>query len=260
VHRPARSAAPPGQVNSNQPSWAIQQLSVSRETPAALASRFELPDGAGPRLERLLAALEAEPDPPTTVRAREEAIERHLADSLSGLEVEALAAAGAIADIGSGAGFPGLPLAIARPNARVDLIESARRKCEVIERLARAAGAERARAIPERVETWAAGEGSEAYDVATARAVAPLAALLEYASPLLRPGGVLVAWKGARAEVEERAAATAGPRLGMEPREVMQVVPFVGAEQRHLHVYEKTGPTPPGIPRRPGMATKRPLA
>jgi 16S rRNA (guanine527-N7)-methyltransferase len=92
----------------------------------------------------------------------------------------------------------------------------------------------------------------------TARAVGPLAVLLEYADPLLRSGGVLVAWKGARVEEEERAAAAAATRLGMDPREVRRVTPFEGAEQRHLHIYEKTGQTPPGIPRRPGMATKRP--
>jgi 16S rRNA (guanine527-N7)-methyltransferase len=208
----------------------------------------------------LLEALEAEPDPPTTVRKAAEALERHLADSLSGLEIEALARAGTVADIGAGAGFPGLPLAVALPDARVDLIESARRKCEVIGRLAAAAALESARIIPERAETWAAGEGREAYDAVTARALAPLAVLLEYAAPLLRPGGVLVAWKGARAEEEERAAAEAAKRLGMGLREVRRVTPFEGAEQRHLHVYEKAAPTPPAIPRRPGMATKRPLA
>jgi 16S rRNA (guanine527-N7)-methyltransferase len=173
--------------------------------------------------------------------------------------VARLARATRIADIGSGAGFPGLVLAIALPEARMDLIESARRKCEVIERLGSAAGAGNARAIPARVETWAAGDGNEAYDAATARALAPLPVLLEYASPLLRQGGILVAWKGARDDEEEQAAATAEKQLGMELIEVRSVVPFKGAQHRHLHVYEKTGPTPPKVPRRPGMATKRPL-
>ena len=112
-----------------------------------------------------------------------------MADSLSGLEVEELGGAGAIADVGSGAGFPGLVLAIALPAARVDLIESARRKCEVIERLASAAGVANARVLPVRAEEVAAGEGRGAYDAVTVRAVDSLAVLVEYAAPLLRDGG-----------------------------------------------------------------------
>jgi 16S rRNA (guanine527-N7)-methyltransferase len=83
--------------------------------------------------------------------------------------------------------------------------------------------------------------------------------LVEYAAPLLRPGGVLVAWKGARDDAEEAGGARAAERLGMEPRGVEQVVPFKRAENRHLHVFEKVGATPEDIPRRPGMARKRPL-
>jgi 16S rRNA (guanine527-N7)-methyltransferase len=210
-------------------------------------------------LALLIEALAAEPDPPTTIRRPEEALAAHLADSLSGLEVPELAHARAIADVGAGAGFPGLALAIALPQARIDLIESTRRKTEVIERLARAAGIGNARALAERAETWAAAEGGGAYDAVTARALGPLAVLLEYAAPLLREGGVLVAWKGARDEVEEGRGARAAERLAMEPSSVSRVVPFAGAETRHLHVYSKVGPTPPGVPRRPGMARKRPL-
>jgi 16S rRNA (guanine527-N7)-methyltransferase len=175
------------------------------------------------------------------------------------MEVPELVQAGAIADVGAGAGFPGLALAVALPEARVDLLESNRRKAEVIERLARAAGAANARAVAERAESWAAGEGSAAYDAVTARAVAPLAVLVEYAAPLLRVGGVLVAWKGIRNEDEEEGGARAAEELGMKPAGVSRVVPFAGAEARHLHVYAKVGPTPLGFPRRPGRARKRPL-
>jgi 16S rRNA (guanine527-N7)-methyltransferase len=129
----------------------------------------------------------------------------------------------------------------------------------VIERLRAAAGIENARVLAERAEGWAAGEGSEAYDAVTARALAPLAVLLEYASPLLRAGGVLVAWKTARDGDEEAAAVRAAPRLAMEAREVLRVAPFPGVRERHLHVYAKSGPTPDGLPRRPGMARKRPF-
>jgi 16S rRNA (guanine527-N7)-methyltransferase len=194
------------------------------------------------------------------VREPREAVDAHVADSLSALEVAELARATGIADVGAGAGFPGLPLAIAMPRARVDLIEATQRKCEVIERLAAAAGARNAQAIHRRAEEWGAGEGREAYGAITARAVDRLAVLLEYASPLLLEGGVLVAWKGKRDEVEERGAAAAAAKLAMRGIDVRRVIPFEGAEHRHLHVYEKTGATPPGIPRRAGMARKRPMA
>ena len=170
-----------------------------------------------------------------------------------------LRAASRIADVGAGAGFPGLALAAALPRARVDLLESAARKCAVIDRLAAAAELANARAVAERAERWGAGDGAGAYDAVTARAVAPLAVLAEYAAPLLAPGGVLVAWKGSREAEEERAGAGAAARLGLEPRTALRVSPFAGARDRHLHVYAKVGPTPDGFPRRPGMARKRPL-
>jgi 16S rRNA (guanine527-N7)-methyltransferase len=211
-------------------------------------------------IERLLEALAAEPDPPTTVREPPEARQAHVADSLTGLEAPELRRARRIADIGSGAGFPGLVLALALPEAQVDLIESAARKCAVIERLASAAGAKNARTVRARVEDWGAGEGREAYDAATARALAPLPVTLEYASPLVSVGGALVVWHGARDEAEEEAAARAAERLGFGSARVEAVEPFPGAHSRHLYVYPKLAPTPAEFPRRPGMARKRPLA
>ena len=187
-----------------------------------------------------------------------------MADSLSGLEVPELSSAGRIADIGAGAGFPGLVLAIAIPRAQVDLIESAGRKTAVIDRLIQAAELGNARSITARVEDYArapaaVGGGREAYDVVTARAVGPLAVLVEYAAPLLRPEGVLVAWKGARDPVEEAAGAAAAESAGMGLKDVLPVKPYPASENRHLHVFRKIAPTPPELPRRAGMARKRPL-
>jgi 16S rRNA (guanine527-N7)-methyltransferase len=164
-----------------------------------------------------------------------------------------------IADIGAGAGFPGLPLAIALPRAGVDLIESAGRKTAVIERLAAAAGLSNARAVHARAEDWASGKGRDAYDVVTARAVAPLAILLEYAAPLLRSGGTFVAWKGAVDSAEQRAAGAAASELGLEATQIVPVTPFEGARELHLHLYSKVRVTPDRFPRRAGMAAKRPL-
>jgi len=226
---------------------------------AALAVRYGLGPDAPAKLSALLEALEAEPNPPTTVRAARSALDVHVADSLSGLEVPALADAQRVADLGAGAGFPGLVLAAAVPHARVDLIESTARKCQVIRRLGEAAGLTNARAVPQRAEEWARGEGAGTYDVVTARALAPLATLAEYAAPLLCEGGALVAWKGARDEVEEGAGDAAAGILGLGKAEIRGVSPFAGARDRHLHVFTKRSPTPDRFPRRAGMARKRPL-
>jgi 16S rRNA (guanine527-N7)-methyltransferase len=230
----------------------------------ALVERHGLPPGASERFGRLLTALAEEPDPPTTVRDPAAALDQHVADSLAGLEIPALRAASRIADVGSGAGFPGLALAIALPDARVDLIEAARRKCDLIERLALAGGASTTRAIAARAEDWAREKppdgGRGDYDAVTARALAPLAVVLEYAAPLLRNDGALVAWKGARRGAEEGSASAAAEILGMAIEEVRRVQPFAGASHRHLHVYRKVRETPARFPRRPGAARKRPLA
>ena len=207
----------------------------------------------------MLRALAAEPRAPTTVADPERALDLHVADSLSALDLSPVRQAAAIADIGAGAGFPGLPLAIALPDARVDLVESAGRKCAVIERLAAAAGADNARAIPARAEEWARECGRGAYDVVTARAVAPLAVLCEYAAPLLAPEGVLVCWKGARNADEERAGRLAAAEVGLRADEVRPVEPFPGARDRHLHTFSRVRPAPARFPRRAGVAAKRPL-
>lgn len=173
--------------------------------------------------------------------------------------MEALRGATRIADVGAGVGFPGLALAVALPDVRVDLIEATGRKCEVIARLAAAAELANARVIAARAEEWALDEGSAAYDAVTARALAPLAVLAEYAAPLLELDGALIAWKGARDPQEEHAGARAAESLGLEARDPFPVRPFKGSRERNLYVYVKRTPTPGRFPRRPGMATKRPL-
>jgi 16S rRNA (guanine527-N7)-methyltransferase len=217
------------------------------------------PPGATEALQRLLTALAAEVDPPTKARDPASALDQHVADSLAALDVAELAEARRIADLGSGAGFPGLPLAIMLPGTQVDLVESAQRKCAVIERLLQAARIENARVVRARAEEWAAEEGSEAYDAVTARALAPLPVVLEYAAPLLREGGSLVVWHGARDAAKEATANRVAERLGLSPGRVRRARPFEGAHSRHLHVYSKVAPTPAEFPRRPGMAAKRPL-
>jgi 16S rRNA (guanine527-N7)-methyltransferase len=212
-----------------------------------LAARYSIDPNP---LVALLEALAEEAAPPTAVA---DPVNEHIADSLSAVPL--LGSPVSIADIGSGAGFPGLVLAAALPSAHVTLVESQRRHAAVAERLGRAAGLSNVSVLPLRAE-----EVRERFDVVTARAVAPLAVLVEYAAPLLVDGGELVAWKGARDGAEELGGEEAARVVGLSLDRVVSVSPFPGAHSRHLHFYVKTGSTPDRFPRRPGMARKRPLA
>lgn len=195
----------------------------------------------------------------SSVREGKEAWQVHVLDSLSGLALSELADARRIADLGAGAGFPGVVLAVKNRAVEVDLVESVQRKCEFMHEALGASGIENARPVCARSEEWAAGEGREAYDAVTARAVAPLGALAELASPLLGEGGYLIAWKGGRDAEEEEQAASIAAKTAMEPVKIVATVPFKGSRERHLHLLRKSGPTPQNLPRRPGMARKRPL-
>jgi 16S rRNA (guanine527-N7)-methyltransferase len=213
------------------------------------------------RLAPVLELLAVDPASLSAVRDPEEAWRIHVADALSGLEL--IGSPSRLADIGSGAGFPGLVLAAALPDTRVDMIESVARKSAFIERATAAAGLDNARVVSARAEDWAGRTephgGREAYQVTTARAVGRLATLAELASPLLVPRGRLVAWKGRRDREEEAEFERAAPRVAMAPREVRWVGPYAGSRHRHLHLLEKSGPTPGDLPRRAGMAKKRPF-
>jgi 16S rRNA (guanine527-N7)-methyltransferase len=209
-------------------------------------------------LETVLELLEGERASVSSVTEPDRAWRVHVEDSLTGLEVEELSRAGRIADIGSGAGFPGLVLAIALPGSRVDLIESVGRKCEFIQRAIEAAGIPNAMVVNARSEEIAGGEQRDSYDVATARAVGRLSTLAELASPLLKENGVLVAWKGKRDPDEEQQLERAADQLAMHAEQILDVGDRAGSKHRHLHVIRKLGATPDDLPRRPGMAKKRP--
>jgi 16S rRNA (guanine527-N7)-methyltransferase len=224
---------------------------------AGLAARYGLRDEAMTGLRALHRLLVEDPLAPTAVRDPRKAIDDHLADSLVGLEIDPVRTARNLADLGSGAGLPGLPLAIALPEASVALVESTARRCAFLERAVVATQVTNARVVNTRAETWP--EGLAAFDVITARALAPLPVVVEYAAPLLTVGGMLVAWRGRRNPADEAAAARAAAHLGLEPIEIRHVQPFTGAEHRYLHLMSKVMSTPSGFPRRPGMALKRPL-
>ena len=225
---------------------------------AALAEQFDLPPAATPALGSLLALGAVDPTASTTIRDPVDAVDRHVADSLVALELPQVREARRIADIGSGAGWPGLALAAALPQARIALVESAERHCRYLERAARAAGLGNVAIVHTRAEDWPAGIA--AHDLVTARALAALPVLCEYAAPLLAGGGSLVAWKGAVLDAEAADGRAAAAELGLEGTEVRAVSPFPGARDRTLHVFQKTAATPSRFPRRPGIATKRPLS
>jgi 16S rRNA (guanine527-N7)-methyltransferase len=222
----------------------------------------ELDPRARERLEAVLSLLASDRAAPTSVPA-ERGWDVHVADSLAGLEVDELRSASAVADVGAGGGFPGLALAAVLDSARVDLIESVGRRCEFIRRAIDAGGFENAGVVCRRAEEWGRNPppkgGAGAYDAITARAVGRLATLAELAAPLLREGGVLVAWKGRRDPDEEGELERAAEALGMARERVSWVGPYAGSRNRHLHVVRKVAPTPPGLPRRAGMAKKRPF-
>jgi 16S rRNA (guanine527-N7)-methyltransferase len=223
----------------------------------ALAERFNLPDAAPAKLKSLVQLLVHDPSAPTGVRDPRRAVDDHIADSLVALEVDAVRSAREIADLGAGAGLPGLPLAIALPDAHVALVESSARKCNFIGRAAAACALDNARVVNTRVESWADGLGR--FDVVTARALAPLPVVLEYAAPLMRVGGMLVAWRGRIDPGSEADATRAAAELGLRSHEMRQVHPYPKAQHRHLYLALKVMETPSRFPRRPGVATKRPL-
>ncbi len=209
-------------------------------------------------LQTVLELLGSERASVSSITEPDRAWKVHVVDSLTGLEVEALREANRIADIGSGAGFPGLVLAVALPQAEVDLIESVGRKCEFMARAIDAAGISNAHVLNVRSEEHASSDARESYDVVIARAVGRLSTLAELASPLLQDGGVLVAWKGKRDPDEESQLDRASEQLAMHPEQILDVGDRAGSRHRHLHVLRKLGPTPPDLPRRPGIAKKRP--
>jgi 16S rRNA (guanine527-N7)-methyltransferase len=199
-----------------------------------------------PRLETWIRALLATPGL-TAAASFDAAWQLHVEDALTGLPFVSDAP---LVDVGSGGGSPGLPLAASRPDLRVDLLESSRRKCDFLAVVA--ADFPNVRVVCSRAEEWGRSEGRDAYGTAVARALAPQAVAAEWCLPLVRPGGRLVLYAG---EPAGDLATVAETLAAAAPR----VVPVEGTDGRTLLVFEKVAPTPERFPRRPGIARKRPL-
>ena len=198
----------------------------------------------------------------TSITDYEEVQVKHFLDSLSCLQVLAgLSPQARCIDIGAGAGLPGLPLKIARPETRLTLLEATGKKTLFLQHVVRELGLQGVEIINARAEELGHEPAyRESYDVALARAVAELSVLLEYALPLTAVGGIFVAQKGVEIEDEVEAAEAAMKVLGGQMRGVTAVqLPGLEAA-RHLIVVQKVTPTPEKYPRRPGIPAKRPLA
>jgi 16S rRNA (guanine527-N7)-methyltransferase len=193
-----------------------------------------------PRLERWLEALLATPGL-TALRDAADARRVHLEESLAAVE-RVRRYPGPIVDVGSGGGAPGIPLAAALPEREVTLLEANGRKCDFLERIA--GDFPNVRVARGRAEEQAI----DGFGVAVAKALAPPPVALEWCLPLVRPGGAAILFVGPNADLD--AVARVADRLAGA----------VSETQPGLLVVEKVGPTPPGFPRRPGMARKRPLA
>ncbi len=224
---------------------------------APLAQRFGLSESQLVTLRAFAQILVTDERAPTTVREAVRVRDDHLADALVALELPVFRAAAEVADIGAGAGIPGIPLAIALPDANITLLEGNGRKCDFLREVAEALLLKNVTVVNARAETWREGIG--AFDIVTARALAPPDVVEEYAAPLLRLGGSLVAWRGRRDPELEAAAGRAADALGMSAAEPIRVWPYPGAEHRFMHVVTKTQETPARFPRRDGVARKRPL-
>jgi 16S rRNA (guanine527-N7)-methyltransferase len=200
----------------------------------------------------------------TTVTEPGEVVRRHFGESLTLLAVlrreELLPAGARVVDVGSGAGFPGLPMAIADPSLSVTLLESHGRRARFLEHAAAALELPGVRVVQARAED--AGRDPalrETFDVAVARAVAHLAVLVELALPLLRPDGVLATPKGERASTELAEAAAAIEALGGRTEPPLALPLPEDVPPQTVLVVRRTGALDARYPRRSGVPARRPL-
>ena len=197
----------------------------------------------------------------TSITEGEQIRVRHFLDSLSCWIALQKAPAGRMIDVGAGAGFPGLPLKILRPELQLTLVEATAKKATFLEHMVQVLRLEGVSVLAQRAEELGLhARHRQAYDWAVARAVAPLPVLAEYLLPFVKVGGFALAQKGKDAAAEAGAAKPAIEKLGGELNEVFQVTIPGLDEERWLVVLKKIAPTPANYPRRPGMPGKRPLS
>jgi 16S rRNA (guanine527-N7)-methyltransferase len=196
----------------------------------------------------------------TAITALDDVRIKHFLDSLSCLPLLRSQPAARVVDVGSGAGFPGIPLKIAMPSLRLTLVESVGKKAEFCNHLVERLGLRDVVVINARAEDIGRDAAHrEQYDWAVARAVAELSILAEYLLPLVKVGGHAIAQKGESGPAEAQTAGHALHLLGGALEKVSPVeLPGI-AETRYLVVMFKRACTPEKYPRKPGIPTKKPL-
>ena len=195
----------------------------------------------------------------TAIRDVDAAVRLHVVDSLLALRELDAAPAGPFCDMGSGAGYPGIPLAIASERP-VTLVESTHKKARFLREVARQLAEFCAIDVAETRAELLAADAPATFAAATARAVSSLASLVELASPLLQAGGVLIALKGPLRSEEREAGVSAAARLGMELLGVRDTE-LPSGEKRSIVTFRRTESLPEiHVPRSPGKAQRKPLA
>lgn len=195
----------------------------------------------------------------TAIRDSEQIRVKHFLDSLTCLKI-IREPGGKVIDVGTGAGFPGIPLKIVFPTIQLTLVESVGKKAEFCQHIVKQLGLEGVQVIQERAETLGQSEKHrQQYDWALARAVAIMPVLSEYLLPLVKVGGVVLAMKGENAHSETQAADYAVQLLGGHLRKIIPITLPGVVENRHLVVIDKVAATPDGYPRRIGLPSKHPL-
>ncbi len=196
----------------------------------------------------------------TTITDPAEAAVKHYLDSLTCLLARDIGPGEEVADVGSGAGFPGLVLAIARPQGRYVLFESSAKRVAFLSLAVAELGLSNVEVLPLRAEEAGRQPAHrERYDLVLARAVARLPVLLEYTLPLTRLEGHALLMKGPEANEEAQASARALDLLGGRLADVKRLTLPMGMGRRSLVLVRKIAPTPPRYPRAPGLPAKRPL-
>jgi 16S rRNA (guanine527-N7)-methyltransferase len=196
----------------------------------------------------------------TAIRDPESIRTKHFLDSFSCVLAWKTAPPGQLIDVGTGAGFPGIPLKILYPNLKLTLVESVGKKAMFCQHIVSVLGLEQVDVIQARAEDLGQNpQHREKYDWAVARAVANLSVLSEYLIPLVKVGGAVLAQKGESGPAEAQSAEEAMKLLGGKLKQLIPVhLPGV-ADDRYLVVLEKVAATPPKYPRKPGIPMKQPL-
>lgn len=196
----------------------------------------------------------------TSILEEKDVAVKHFLDSLSCFQAVSFEDGMSLIDIGTGAGFPGIPIKIYRPGLKVTLIESVEKKVRFLESLISSLGLRDIEVIHARAEDLGQSPArKESWDRVVSRAVASLAVLAEYCLPLLKVEGYFVAMKGPKLEEELKLAGNALLLLGGRLEKILKLkLPYTG-DERKLVLIRKTGPTPGKYPRRAGIPQKRPL-